>query len=131
MRKFFRNLSTAPFYAAVAALAVQSGLRNLIHPHDTTTSALLTTSWHHIWAWTFLASGILIIWGLGEAKQRIEAAGLSLFIGGIAVQALAYMVVVGGHAWPTFTVLTYFGLAAGVRLYRLLKGERQVWITEG
>lgn len=137
MRKFWRNATAAPFAAALAQLAILSGLRGIIDPESSQVFAAFEEKGVGvlpiIWAVVYLTGGVFMLYGAGASKTRFEAAGCVLFAGGAAVQAVATATLLGVAFTSVWGVLTLgiFAIAGVIRAKRLMQGERLIWVRGG
>ncbi len=130
MRQFARNVVNAPFAAALAFLAVQSGIRGLIDPHSLPLLAII--GWvAYVWAIVYTAGGLFLVYGMGSLKAKFEAAGCVLFGGGALVQAFVTAFFIGRNPFLSYwsvSALVVFGIAGVLRATHLVKGQRLLWI---
>lgn len=125
------GLFRTPFASAFGYLGLATGIRSLIHPAFNPV-AMLLGGWQAVWAVAFGLGGLLMLLGLALWKPKVEAAGISLFIGGLMVQAVAFIVIPDfsrSVGWPTVVNLGIFALFSAVRLVHILRGQSLVWVS--
>lgn len=132
-KDFLAAILRTPLATAWSAVAIIGGTRGLFDPGFNPVHNLLH-GWDIAWATMFLFSGILMLLGSGLRLSNIEAAGTILFVGGIFVQAFAYMAFLNftfATGWATVATFAIIGILGACRAIHLLRGEILVWVKRG
>lgn len=129
-----RNLRRDHFAAALAALAMLTGVRGVVEPESLPLVAVI--GWiGYVWAVVYFFGGAFMAVGLGTARAKYEAAGCVLFAGGTLVQGAITPFFLGASPFLTIwsvIALVLFGIAGLAHAKRLTRGERPVWLgTDG
>lgn len=132
MRDFLRRLATIPFESLFGVFAVYAGVAGLLHV-GTSSDALdfiigrpLTTGLQVM----YLASGVLMLFGLGYGKAKLEMPGLVFLATSVLIRGIAIQVLVGITADTIGVLVLYFVvlIACAVRLAHLWDGQVVVLI---
>lgn len=132
VRGRFSNVLLTPFTAALAMLAVLSGVRAFVDPSSLVLREVLGDI-AYAWAIVYLLGGLFMLYGMATLKTKFEASGDILFAGGTIVQAVVTMLHLGES--PLITLwgvlsLSIFGFAAIIHSKHLIKGQRLIWFTD-
>jgi hypothetical protein len=132
VRDFLRRLATIPFESLFAIFAVYAGVAGLLHV-GTSSDALDAVIGNTITTYLqvmYLASGVLMLLGLGFGKSKFEMPGLVFLATSVIVRGIAVTALVGITADTVGLLVLYFVIlvACGVRLAHLLKGQVVVLI---
>lgn len=127
-RAILARLQLAPFELAIALLLVLNGARFLWKEDELEASQIgQTLPLPQVWAAAYLVAGLLMLAGVLGPRARIEAAGLSLMVSVVTINAIAFAATY--PAWEQWqygvAVVFYLSLAgAGLaRLHVLLRGR--------
>lgn len=126
-----RRLAAAPFEALVAALAIISTLGQIATGTAGAVAVALPGWLVTGWQISYLAAGVLVLFGLATGRVAVEACGL-MWLAGVVVVNVVSIVAVSG---PDRLLLlpTYLGVAAAcvVRTWTLLAGADVTLLPRG
>lgn len=130
MTSYLRNASRTPFAAALALLAMMSGIRAVFDP-DSLPLREVIGNLGYAWAVVYFSGGALMLLGMSTLRSKYEASGCILFAGGAAVQAVITLFFLGASVYLTgwsVAALVIFALAGVVRALHLMRGDTLIWL---